>query len=110
MLPAGDRARIKSGAASPIDMHHGLGMYLRNQWGLWSGSRLADYFHEMGIHHPDDMSGIILDSYVRHLRGDPFSVHAKVREYQEYWAKFRAPAAKKGATTVSTTTMTRPTR
>jgi hypothetical protein len=28
--------------------HLNLGMWLRNNWGLWSGSRLADYFKQKG--------------------------------------------------------------
>jgi hypothetical protein len=42
-------------------------MWMRKQLGLWSGSQLAKYFHDKGIHHADDMSGIILDSYHRYL-------------------------------------------
>ncbi|MBK6348182.1 MAG: hypothetical protein IPF68_20015 [Bacteroidales bacterium] len=48
-----------------------LGMYLRNKWGLWWGSELSVYFNNLGINHPDDMSGIILTSYCRHLNGVP---------------------------------------
>lgn len=34
--------------------HFGLGMWMRNQWGLWRGGPLAKYFHQLGIYHPDD--------------------------------------------------------
>ncbi|MEO0684070.1 MAG: DUF6794 domain-containing protein [Cyanobacteria bacterium J06649_11] len=47
--------------------HFGIGLWLRNNWQLWGGSRLSKYFADKGIHHPDDMSGIILSSYHRHL-------------------------------------------
>jgi len=43
--------------------HLGLGMWLRNNWGLWGGSRLQHYFFDKGIKHPDNMSGIILKFY-----------------------------------------------
>jgi hypothetical protein len=33
--------------------HFGLGMGLRNDWGLWQGSALAKYFRDLGIFHPD---------------------------------------------------------
>jgi hypothetical protein len=46
-----------------IEFHHGLGTWIRNNWGLWGGSRLQKYFIEKGITHPDDMSGLILESY-----------------------------------------------
>ena len=53
-----------------IRYHHGLGMGLRNSWGLWRGSRLQKYFTDRGVRHPDDMSGIVLDYYYDWLRGD----------------------------------------
>ena len=49
--------------------HLGLGMWLRNNWGLWGGSRLQQYFFEKEIEHPDNMSGIILNYYFDWLNG-----------------------------------------
>jgi hypothetical protein len=51
--------------------HLGLGMSLRNQWGLWGGSRLRQYFISHNISHPDNMSGLILEYYYWHLVGKP---------------------------------------
>src|SRR5262249_8471354 len=31
------------------DYHMGLGMWIRNNWGLWSETRLCDYFKPLGI-------------------------------------------------------------
>lgn len=50
-------------------LHHGLGRALRNDWGLWGGSRLRDYFTSFGVYHPDDMSGYILLAFYHHLHG-----------------------------------------
>ena len=50
-----------------IEHHFGLGLWIRNNWQLWGESRLAKWFNEQGIKHPDDMSGIILYSFSRHL-------------------------------------------
>ena len=58
---------------------------MRNNWGLWKGSRLSEYFHKMGVFHPDDMSGIILTSYYRRLRNEPLQVDAQVKYCQDYW-------------------------
>lgn len=52
-----------------IVYHHGLGTWMRNNWGLWGGSRLQKYFTDKGITHPDDMSGVILDYYHDWLTG-----------------------------------------
>jgi len=47
--------------------HMGLGMWMRNNWGLWNGSRLAKYFRERGQNIEDEMSHMILTGYWRHL-------------------------------------------
>ena len=48
-----------------INCHHGLGMWIRNNWGLWGGSRLQKYFVNKNVFHPDDMSDIILKAYYK---------------------------------------------
>lgn len=68
-----------------IKYHFGLGMWLRNNWGLWGGSRLSKYFRSIGMLHPDDMSGVILDSYWHHLHGKNFDLQREVDYYRAYW-------------------------
>jgi hypothetical protein len=51
------------------DYHFGLGLWMRNNWGLWGGSRLQVYFRNKDITHPDNMSGIILVGYNKYLNG-----------------------------------------
>jgi hypothetical protein len=46
-----------------INYHLGLGMQLRNSWGLWGGSRLQKYLLDKKVNHPDSMSSLILDFY-----------------------------------------------
>jgi hypothetical protein len=67
-----------------IEYHHGLGTWLRNNW-LRGESPLKEYFRQLGIHHRDDMSGIILDSYWRKLHNRPIDLEGQVRSYQNYW-------------------------
>jgi hypothetical protein len=67
--------------------HMGLGMWMRNGWGLWKGKELAKYFNSIGIYHPDDMSGIILTSYYRELHGQEWKLDEQVKYYQAYWEK-----------------------
>lgn len=45
--------------------HFTLGLWMRNNWGLWGGSRLKRYFTERNVYHPDDMSGEILTAYYK---------------------------------------------
>lgn len=73
---------------NPHDCHFGLGMHLRNYWGLWHHSDLAKWFRDnYQIVHPDDMSGIILGKYSAELNNKPFSVLWEVQEYHEHWKK-----------------------
>jgi hypothetical protein len=65
--------------------HFGLGMWMRNNWGLWKGGELSKYFNSIGIFHPDDMSGIILTSYYRQLKGLDRELEKQVKYYQDYW-------------------------
>jgi glutathione peroxidase-family protein len=78
--------RLKS-EKDVIEYHHGFGTWLRNNWGLWAGSRLAQYFRQLGINHPDDMSGIILTSFWRYLHSQPIKLEEQVEYYKEYWRK-----------------------
>lgn len=67
--------------------HHGLGMWMRNNWSLWKDSKLSKYFNALGVNHPDDMTGIIFDSYHRHLMGKEIKLDEQVKHYQDYWKK-----------------------
>jgi hypothetical protein len=79
--------------------HHGLGRWLRNKWNLWWSEDFAKqsieendslypqvkpslnlYFESIGINHPDDMSGIVLVSYHRHLNGTPIELEKQVKK------------------------------
>ena len=51
------------------EFHFGLGMWLRNNWGFWGGSRFQQYFIQRGVEHPDNMSGILLEYYYDYLHG-----------------------------------------
>src|SRR5687768_8570679 len=74
---------VKKGAE--IDQHFGLGLWIRNNWGLWRNSRLKEHLQGLGLFHPDDMSGLILTSYHRHLNQEPLRVEEQVKEYLDYW-------------------------
>ena len=61
--------------------HFRLGMWMRNSWKLWTGSRLSDYFYEQGIYHPDYMSSIILISFSRFRKGLELNTDELIRYY-----------------------------
>ena len=59
-------------------MHFSTGLSIRNEW-LYNekDTSLVDYFHSIGVFHPDEMSSIILSSLHRVLNGK------KVRSYRK---------------------------
>jgi hypothetical protein len=68
--------------------HHGLGRWIRNNWGLWSkDSRLYDYLLKLGLSHPDDMSSVVLKSYHRHLNDKELGLDEQIKFYIDYWKK-----------------------
>jgi len=80
--------KIQSASEDEINQFHmGLGMWMRNNWGLWKGSDLAKWFNTKGITHADDMSGIIITSYWRHLHNKPIDLDSQINSYKEFWLK-----------------------
>jgi hypothetical protein len=79
LLPKKDIDTIKAlpSREKTIRYHHGFGTWIRNNWGLWGGSRLQKYFLDRGFKHPDNMSGLILKYYYDWLHGE-----------NEDWIKF----------------------
>jgi hypothetical protein len=51
------------------DTHFGLGMWIRNNLGLWRGNR--ELVEAMGWCHPDDASGPIVTALIDYLRRHP---------------------------------------
>lgn len=72
-------------------LHHGLGRWIRNNWGLWAGGELADSLRKLGLHHPDDMSGVILDTFWCKLHNQPFRLEERVAYYDEFWRSRQEP-------------------
>ncbi|MBS1517927.1 MAG: hypothetical protein JSS91_07555 [Bacteroidetes bacterium] len=65
--------------------HFSWGLYLRNNWGLWSfSSGISLYFLKTGVFHADDMSSIILTSFHRRLNGKDIRLDEQIKFYKEY--------------------------
>lgn len=54
---------LKNGA---ISMHHSLGRWIRNEWGLWTDSELKNELKKKGFEHPDDMSNYIIEEFIKY--------------------------------------------
>ena len=86
MLSDSSKILIANGEES----HFGLGMYLRNNWGLWNGGRLKCYFEHQGIKHPDHMSGMIIHTYSMKLNNNKInedSIYTEALVALEEWNK-----------------------
>ncbi|MDP3510527.1 MAG: WG repeat-containing protein [Candidatus Melainabacteria bacterium] len=90
MLPPAAKADMMLiSKAEMTGYHHGLGMWLRNNWGLWKGSRLSQYLKTLGFMHPDDMTGTILDAYWSKLHGQDEDIAKQAANAKEYWEKLQ---------------------
>jgi len=91
IIPDSNKARIATMTEDQFSAgtHMNLGLWMRNNWGLWKGSQLSRFFNAKGIYHPDDMSGIILDSYYRYLIKKDIKLEEQIKYYQDYWEKVR---------------------
>jgi hypothetical protein len=65
--------------------HFGLGMWIRNNWGLWKDGPLAADMRRLGFTHPDDMSATILEGLVARMKGEPYDLAAEAQDYRAYW-------------------------
>ena len=66
LLSMEDKEYLKENGS--IAVHHTLGMYIRNEWGLWTGSELKNELEKKGLFHPDDMSDYIISEYIDVLK------------------------------------------
>lgn len=84
--PDGDWFKSADESDAITQSHHGLGTWIRNNWGLWEESgQLKEYFKKLGLQHPDDMSGVILTSYHRHLNSKELELDEQIKHYIEFW-------------------------
>ena len=92
-LPAEELERIRDMKSEEdmSDYHMELGMVMRNDWALWAGSRLSRHFNKLGVHHPGDMSRIILDTLWCRLHNQPLRVSERVAYHQAYWQRATVP-------------------
>jgi len=69
MIPLSMRENIRACEEANLVRHHfGLGMWMRNNWGLWSAeSPLKQYLDRQEIHDADDASSAILAAYWQYL-------------------------------------------
>ncbi|NQZ76450.1 MAG: hypothetical protein HRT61_10120 [Ekhidna sp.] len=82
MLTETDKDTIRSMGEHDFatSQHFSLGLHIRNYWGLWKQKELYHFFDSLGVTHPDNMSGLILVSYHRHLTGRKIDLKGQIQE------------------------------
>jgi hypothetical protein len=79
-----DYAYVEENGA--VSAHHGFGMAMRNEWGLWHDSPLNQHFKtRFGLGHADDMSGLILEGIDAAVKDQPFDIDGVVGKYKAHW-------------------------
>jgi len=70
-------------------LHFGLGMWMRNSWGLWENkTSLARELGAAGILHGDDRSGAVFTALWCRLNHQPFSLKEEAAKYAAYWRAY----------------------
>ena len=66
--------------------HFSDGVWIRNNW-IYNNrdSSLVKFFNNLDIHHPDDISAIILTSLYRKLNNKPIDLKGQIEKYKTYW-------------------------
>lgn len=95
MLPKEELAKIDAMKTEDemIEFHFGLGRGLRNGWGLWGGGPLAQHMNKLGFRHPDDMSGVILETFWCRRHNKDYRLKDRAAYYDSYWKAVAAPPA-----------------
>ena len=95
ILKPGDRRMLSLSAHDGVEEHHFIGQWLRNNWHLWEdGNEWVEFFNGNDIWHADDMSGIIMASYVRMLRKEEIKLDEQFQYYRDYWKKMKVDIKK----------------
>ena len=67
MVPEEERARIATmGQEDLVQLHFGLGMWIRNNLGLWQGNQTL--LEACGHNDPDDASTVIIEAFWKQLQ------------------------------------------
>lgn len=88
-----DRIRHTSEEKLSAQAHHGIGRWVRNTWGFWTKEgKLYEYMRTLGLRHPDDMSGLVITSYIRYIKRQDLEIDQQVKFYCDYWDRLGSPS------------------
>jgi hypothetical protein len=97
MLPKKVVEKLKNGTPQEIFLYeNSLGLWIRNNWRLWgTDSRLKENLVAQGFLHPDDMSGVIMGSFIHYLRGESLGVEQAAARCKRQYSEWQNTLAEK---------------
>jgi hypothetical protein len=81
-----EKFKLKPERQAVMELHFSVGMWIRNEW--IRGNRDTALLHQflaLDIHHPDDMSGIILTCLHRKLNNRPLDIEGMAKASVDGW-------------------------
>jgi hypothetical protein len=79
MSPAVKQKLLALPKSEYAQMHMGLGLDVRNRFGLWEDNDLTRFFRKHGVDHPDYMSMPFISGFVDYLRGEPVNMLKEIK-------------------------------
>ncbi len=70
-------------------------MWICNNWGMYEGSRLSHYIHNMGISNPEAKAHFLITTYHRELNKKDLDIKERVEFYQKKVEEEKARKAKR---------------
>jgi hypothetical protein len=61
---------------------------IRNNWGLWSGGPLKDWFKSQGITHADDMSNVIFEALWYKIHKREYDIKKAKEKFDAHWLQY----------------------
>ncbi len=71
-------------------------MWICNNWGMYEGSRLSHYVHNLGISNPEHKAHFLITTYHRELNKKDLGIKERVEFYQMKEEEAKARKSKKG--------------
>jgi hypothetical protein len=76
------------------ELHHSMGRFLRNNWGLWGTNEFTTHMRSLGIFHADDISATVIEALWHHRHDKVFDIEAKKAEYEAHWKMMKERSKK----------------
>ena len=73
------------------EYYDSLGLWIRNNWGLWDRGPLYRDIQRHGMDEPEEMSALLLSSVWRQLHEEPMTVAEHIAAHRTLWPAIAPP-------------------